>query len=82
MKVVYKKTILDKIEEKCIDAGRRKKPIEYIVLTEREYCEAVDLLIPNAYYWNFNSINKREPLSYRGLTLIHESKDPQSNQTF
>lgn len=68
MKVVYKKTILEKIDEEIDKAVRKKKEIDYIQLTWEEYEElfyelrSKNIRLEDPIYTGYGGI-------YRGVVL-------------
>lgn len=73
MKVVYKKTILDKLHEKKIEAERSRKKIDYFLLTPKELNElrAVSSyeLTPTYHYNGWDNPNPADSVSFETVDL-------------
>ena len=73
MKVVYKKTILDKLLEKKIQAEHSRKKIDYFLLTPEEWNElrAVSSyeLTPTYHYNGWDTPNPADSVSFETVDL-------------
>lgn len=71
MKVVYKKTICDTIDEVILDAQQQHKEIDYIELPTKEF----DLFYkysPFSFTYTVNSHTGRRKQSYRGIDIVEK----------
>lgn len=86
MQVVYKKTILDKIDEEIKKAEVNNRQIQMIILTREEFeeidCRNTGLSYYNAHYHlPFWVVNAKECYDnsictaiYKGIELVYEGK--------
>jgi len=73
MKVVYKKTILDKLNEKKLEAERSRKKIDYFLLTPEEWDELRSVclweLTPTYDFSRWNDPSPPKAVSYETVEL-------------
>lgn len=74
MKVIYKKSVVEKMDEAILEASSRlsgKKEIEKFVLTEEEHEEFLSCQLP-IFYWSVSSPEPQRLCKHRGFKVERE----------